>query len=157
MAVPEWWQWDLAFTFHCETRMEERDLSERGRPSAAYIYLGQAPGEKSARTERIVEDVLIDYAADGHPIGIEIVSPGHVSLDDVHRAFDHLGLPRPEPPELDPLRKRPDLPARRKSIRADPPCALDPAMPRGLLLESGSACAAPLRTDWLLLEATEWL
>ena len=76
----------------------------RGQPSAAYIYLSGTPGEKSARTERIVEDVLIDYAADGHPIGIEIVSPGHVSLDDINRAFDHLGLPRPEPRELDPLR-----------------------------------------------------
>jgi hypothetical protein len=25
---PEWWQWDLAFTPHLETRMEEREFSE---------------------------------------------------------------------------------------------------------------------------------
>ncbi len=28
MERPEWWEWDLAFTAHVESRMEERALSE---------------------------------------------------------------------------------------------------------------------------------
>jgi uncharacterized protein YuzE len=47
----------------------------KGRPFAAYIYLNRKPGEKSARTEEASEDLLVDYAADGRPIGIEIVTP----------------------------------------------------------------------------------
>jgi hypothetical protein len=47
--------------------------------------------------------VLIDFAADGTPLGIEIVSPGDVSLDEIHAAFDRLGLTRPEPADLSPL------------------------------------------------------
>ncbi len=28
MERPEWWEWDLAFTAHVESRMEERGFSE---------------------------------------------------------------------------------------------------------------------------------
>ena len=28
MERPQWWDWELAFTAHVETRMEERGLSE---------------------------------------------------------------------------------------------------------------------------------
>lgn len=76
----------------------------KGKPFAAYIYLERAPGKKSARTERISAEVLIDYAADGTAIGIEIVSPGHVSLAEIHEAFDRIGLARPDPGDLEPLR-----------------------------------------------------
>ena len=75
----------------------------KGRPFAAYIYLNRRPGEKSARTEPISDDLVVDYAADGRPIGIEIVTPEAVSLDDVYDLFDRLGLARPSPVELAPL------------------------------------------------------
>jgi uncharacterized protein YuzE len=76
----------------------------RGEPFAAYVYLPHAPGTKSARTEEVSPEVLIDYAADGTPLGIEIVSPTHVSVEEINAAFDHLGLGRPEPADLLPLR-----------------------------------------------------
>jgi uncharacterized protein YuzE len=75
----------------------------RGRPFAAYIYLSRRPGEKVARTEPISPDLLVDYAADGRPMGIEIVTPEAVSLDEVYLLFDRLGLARPSPGELAPL------------------------------------------------------
>lgn len=28
MERPDWWEWDLVFTFHVESRMEERGFSE---------------------------------------------------------------------------------------------------------------------------------
>ena len=76
----------------------------KGRPFAAYIYLRRRPGQKSARTERVSSEVLIDYAADGTPLGIEVVSPGHVSLAEINEAFERLGLELPEPRDLEPLR-----------------------------------------------------
>ena len=76
----------------------------KGKPFAAYIYLAPRPGQKSARTEAISQDLLIDYANDGTPLGIEIVSPGYVSLDEIQRVFDRLGLGRPELAELEPLK-----------------------------------------------------
>ena len=76
----------------------------KGKQFATYIYLSPRPGQKSARTEAATEDLLIDYAKDGTPIGIEIVSPGYVSLDEIQRVFDRLGLGRPELAELEPLK-----------------------------------------------------
>jgi len=76
----------------------------KGKPFAAYIYLAHAPGTKSARTEQIGPELLIDYAADGSPLGIEIVSPGYVSEDEIVAIFDRLGLERPSAAELAPLR-----------------------------------------------------
>ena len=75
----------------------------KGKPYAAYIYLPHRRGQKSVRTEAITEDLLIDYAQDGTPLGIEIVSPGIVSIDEIQSVFDRLGLGRPEPVELEPL------------------------------------------------------
>lgn len=75
----------------------------KGRPFAAYIYLASAPGQKSARTEQFAPELLIDYAEDGAPLGIEIVSPGHVSVDEIYGAFDELGVGRPAAAELAPL------------------------------------------------------
>lgn len=75
----------------------------KGKPFAAYIYLSHRCGQKSVRTEAITEDLLIDYAQDGTPLGIEIVSPGIVSIDEIQGIFDRLGLGRPEPVELEPL------------------------------------------------------
>ena len=74
------------------------------QPFAAYIYLAGKPGQKSVRTREIGPDLLIDYAADGSPLGIEVVSPGEVTVDEINRAFDELGLGRPSPSELQPLR-----------------------------------------------------
>ena len=75
----------------------------KGRPFAAYIYLNRKPGEKSARTEEASPDLLVDYAADGRPIGIEIVTPEAVTVDEVNAVFDRLGLGRPSPIDLAPL------------------------------------------------------
>jgi uncharacterized protein YuzE len=75
----------------------------RGRPFAAYIYLNRNPGERSARTEEVSSDLLVDYAADGRPIGIEVVTPEAVSLDQVYALFDRLGLGRPSAADLSPL------------------------------------------------------
>ena len=76
----------------------------KGKPFAAYIYLGRSPGTRSARTEQVGPELLIDYSADGSPIGIEIISPGYVTEEEINAVFDRLRLERPSPAELAPLR-----------------------------------------------------
>ena len=76
----------------------------KGEPFAAYIYLGHAPGSKATRTEEVGPDLLIDYSEDGSPFGIEIVSPGYVTVEEIHAAFRKLGLNPPSAAELAPLR-----------------------------------------------------
>ena len=76
----------------------------KGKPFAAYIYLASKPGQKSVRTESVTQDLLIDYAEDGTPIGIEIVSPGYVSIDEIQSTFYRLGFNKPSSAELEPLK-----------------------------------------------------
>lgn len=76
----------------------------RGKPFAAYLYLARRPGQKSARVESVNSELLIDYAEDDTPLGIEIVSPGDITVDEIYAVFDKLGLGRPDLSELEPLR-----------------------------------------------------
>ena len=76
----------------------------KGKPFAAYIYLASTPGQKSVRTESVTQDLLIDYAEDGTPIGIEIVSPRYVSIDEIQSIFDRLGFDKPDSAELEPIK-----------------------------------------------------
>lgn len=75
-----------------------------GKPFAAYIYLAHAPGTKSARTEQIAPELVIDYAADGTPIGIEVISPGFVTDEEIRAVFERLGIEPPPADDLAPLR-----------------------------------------------------
>jgi uncharacterized protein YuzE len=76
----------------------------KGKPFAAYIYLALRPGAKSQRTEQVGPELLIDYGADGSPLGIEIISPGFVTEEEIGAVFERLGLDPPSSEELAPLR-----------------------------------------------------
>ena len=77
--------------------MTERSLQityRKGRALAAYLYLPHPTGEKSARTEASSDGLLVvDYAADGHPIGIEITAPEAVTLDRLNLLLRELDQP----------------------------------------------------------------
>ncbi len=75
----------------------------KGRPFAAYIHLDRRPGERSVRSEELGPEIVVDFAADGRPLGVEIVSPDVTPIEDVLKVFDRLGLGRPEASELAPL------------------------------------------------------
>ena len=62
-----------------------------GRPIAAYYYLPQATGQKSARTRRVEPGLVIDFTADGQAIGIEITAPAKVSLEALNHVLQELG------------------------------------------------------------------
>lgn len=75
----------------------------KGKPIAAYLYLPRRPGDKAKRTTEPVEGLLVDYAADGRPIGLEIRSPGYVTVEQVNDVLEQLGLDRITAEELAPL------------------------------------------------------
>lgn len=75
-----------------------------GRPLAAYLYLPREGNERSARTEKAAPGLLIDFAADDRPIGLEITAPGRVSPATINRVLGHLGLSPLSDADLAPLR-----------------------------------------------------
>ena len=86
--------------------MKERYLEvtfRKGRPLAAYLYLPRAPGAKSIRTEVVASGLLVDYGADGEPIGFEITAPTRITVTQLNVVLSQLGLPSISPQELDPL------------------------------------------------------
>lgn len=62
-----------------------------GRPLAAYYYLPRAKRAKSVRTRRVEPGLIIDYAADGAPLGIEITAPSKLSMAALNRVLKQLG------------------------------------------------------------------
>ncbi len=75
-----------------------------GRLLAAYLYLGPRADRKSVRTKKVGPSLLVDFAASGEPIGIEIIDPDLVTARDVNVVLRQLGLPEMPADELQPLR-----------------------------------------------------
>lgn len=75
--------------------MTERSLQvtyRKGRAFAAYLHLSHRTGEKSAKTVASPDGLLVvDYAADGRPLGVEITTPHAVTLEQVNRLLANLG------------------------------------------------------------------
>jgi hypothetical protein len=74
-----------------------------GAPFAAYIGLGRRLGEQSVRTELMGPDLVVDFGADGRPLGIEVIDPPSTTAEDIFAVFDRLGLGRPSRSALSPL------------------------------------------------------
>jgi len=75
----------------------------KGRAMAAYLYLPRASGEKSQRTEKAEEGILVDYGKDGLPIGIEITAPRQVSLEGLNRVLSRSNVRLMKEEDLAPL------------------------------------------------------
>jgi uncharacterized protein YuzE len=75
------------------TSMSDRYLEityRKGKPFTAYLFLPRCSDDRRARTERFTEALVIDYAADGRAIGIEIVHPQVVTEEEFNRALAHV-------------------------------------------------------------------
>jgi hypothetical protein len=70
---------------------------------AAYLYLPCRSGDASARVEKHDSVFLIDWTADGRPIGIEMPSPSLVTLEGLNRVLAGLKLDPVPPEELAPV------------------------------------------------------
>lgn len=75
--------------------MTERSLQityRKGRAFSAYLHLSHHTGEKSARTVPSPDGLLVvDYAANGRPVGVEITAPLAVPLERLNGLLTNLG------------------------------------------------------------------
>lgn len=76
---------------------------QHGSVLAAYYYLPREAGQKSARCERIDGGLVIDFDAQGQPIGIEITAPSQVTVESFNRVLKKLGQPPVGEKDLKPL------------------------------------------------------
>ena len=75
----------------------------KGEPLAAYLYLARNPADTSRRTERHDSGLLIDYAEDGRPIGIEITAPRKFTIAALNQALADAKQELATPDEVAPL------------------------------------------------------
>lgn len=75
-----------------------------GRPLAAYLRLAPKGRAKAASTRPIAPGLVGDFAADGEPLGIEILAFDETTLARVNDVLAALGRPALDPKELGPLR-----------------------------------------------------
>lgn len=75
-----------------------------GRALAAYFYLPRRRGDRSVRCVRVEPGLIIDYARDGRPIGIEITAPSKLSAAALNRVLKSLGHSSVRRSDLAPLR-----------------------------------------------------
>jgi hypothetical protein len=75
----------------------------KGKPMAAYLHLPHPAGTKSARTEKRTEGLLVDFASDGTPLGLEITAPSSVTTAEVNSVLSSLGLDALDDRDLAPL------------------------------------------------------
>ena len=76
----------------------------KGKPLAGYLHLPRREGDWAACSRKAADGLVVDYAEDGRPIGIEIVSPSIVTVAEVNRVLADLQQDAIEAEELAPLR-----------------------------------------------------
>jgi hypothetical protein len=70
------------------------EVTFRGeRPLAAYYHLAGGTGRNSFRSRELEPGLVVDFAQEGEPIGIEITSPRAVTFEALARVVTQLGLP----------------------------------------------------------------
>jgi hypothetical protein len=74
-----------------------------GKPLAAYLYLPRQADDRSVRVEPHGRGYLVDWTADGRPIGIEMPSPAVVTLTGLNDVLAELRLAPLAPEEVSPL------------------------------------------------------
>jgi hypothetical protein len=86
--------------------MQERYLEityRQGKPVAAYLYLPRHEDDKSLRVVQEERGILVDLTEGDRPIGIEILSPEHVSLATINGVLAKYALPLLDLQEMAPL------------------------------------------------------
>ena len=77
----------------------------RDKLMAAYLYLPRKEGDRAARSREARPGLVVDYAEDGRPIGIEIVSPSAISEALINDVLADIGQAPLTEEDLAPLRR----------------------------------------------------
>jgi hypothetical protein len=76
----------------------------RGELLAGYLYLPRKEGDKSVQVKKHGAGMLVDLAADGRPIGIELAIPSLVTHEAVNALLASYGLEQVDEAELVPFK-----------------------------------------------------
>jgi hypothetical protein len=71
---------------------------------AAYLHLPASGRRKSVRTRRVEPGLVIDFAANAQPLGIEITAPAQLTLAALNRVLRDLGCAPVRRADIAPLR-----------------------------------------------------
>ena len=74
-----------------------------GKMFAGYLHLPRRDGDRAVRSRKVGPGLVVDYADDGRAIGIEIVSPSTVSVDEINTLLAELDQQALGADELAPL------------------------------------------------------
>jgi hypothetical protein len=77
--------------------------SYNGKVMAGYLSFGRRPGDVSVRTTQPESGLVVDYASDDRPIGLEITAPSRVTLEAINRVLVALDQAPATVGELAPL------------------------------------------------------
>jgi hypothetical protein len=75
----------------------------KGKPMAAYLQLPRKRGDKAARTKEIEPGLVVDFAADGRPIGLEMTGPSVMNVNAINRVLKSLNQDSVSAEDLAPL------------------------------------------------------
>lgn len=75
----------------------------RGRLLAGYLHLPRQDGDRAHHSKKVAPGLVADFAADGRPIGLEIVSPSQASAETINAALSDLRLATLTKEDLAPL------------------------------------------------------
>ena len=64
----------------------------RGKIVAGYLHLPDREGDHAARSREADSGLVVDFAEDGRPIGIEITLPSVVTVEAVNKVLAELKL-----------------------------------------------------------------
>ena len=76
----------------------------RGRPVAAYISWASSATAKCHATKEAAPGMIVDFARNGRPIGLELAVPRAATLAGVNRVLRSVGAPPLRPSDFSPLR-----------------------------------------------------
>ena len=87
-------------------KMKDRYLEatyRKGKLLAAYLYLPRQEDDKNVRVQEFPGGLLVDVTTNGRPIGIELIAPADVTLNQINAALDSFGPEHLTADELSPL------------------------------------------------------
>jgi hypothetical protein len=87
--------------------MDRPDLEvtfRKGKAFAAYLYLGRGKARKVARSSERQHGLIVDFNAEGDPLGVEITAPSLVDLDELNEILCELHAEPLTATDLAPLR-----------------------------------------------------
>ena len=77
-----------------------------GKPCVGYLELPRESGDHAAESRKVAPGLVVDFAEDGRPIGIEIVSPSVVTPNKIQKLLRELNLDPVPDEDLAPLVRR---------------------------------------------------